>query len=88
MSRDCCVALSCDVMGLSAVCDCGISLSYSLDIKLRKNGVTHLQEMVTLDFIFRLVQCSGEDDSFNSICLDVLEGIEQVHSLMWFRKPH
>ena len=25
MSRDCCVALTCDAMGLSAICDCGIS---------------------------------------------------------------
>ena len=25
VSRDCCVALSHDVMGLSAVCDCGVS---------------------------------------------------------------
>ena len=25
VSRDCCVALSHDAMGLSAVCDCGIS---------------------------------------------------------------
>ena len=23
-SRDCCVALPCDEMGLSAVCDCGV----------------------------------------------------------------
>ena len=30
MSRICCVALSCVAMGLSAVCDCGISWSYSL----------------------------------------------------------
>ena len=30
VSRDCCVALPRGVMGLSAVCDCGISLSYSL----------------------------------------------------------
>ena len=32
MSRDCCVALPRGAMGLSAVCDCGISLSYSLTI--------------------------------------------------------
>ena len=32
MSRDCYVALPHDAMGLSAVCDCGISLSYSLTI--------------------------------------------------------
>ena len=25
VSRDCCVALPCGVMGLSAVCNCGIS---------------------------------------------------------------
>ena len=25
VSRDCCVALPCDAMDLSAVCDCGIS---------------------------------------------------------------
>ena len=30
VSRDCCVALPNDAMGLSAVCDCGISRSYSL----------------------------------------------------------
>ena len=30
MSRDCCVALPPSDMGLSAVCDCGISWSYSL----------------------------------------------------------
>ena len=32
MSHDCCVALPCDTTGLSAVCDSGISLSYSLTI--------------------------------------------------------
>ena len=32
VSRDCCVALPRGVMGLSAVCDCGISRSYSLTI--------------------------------------------------------
>ena len=32
MSRDGCVALPRGAMGLSAVCDCGISLSYSLII--------------------------------------------------------
>ena len=41
--------------------------------------------MVTLDFIFRLVHCSSEDVSFNSICLDVLEGIKQFYMLMWFK---
>ena len=35
--------------------------------------------MVTLDFIFRLVHCSSEDVSFNSICLNVLEGIKQFY---------
>ena len=41
---------------------------------------------VTLDFIFRLVHCSSEDVSFNSICLNVLEGIKQFYILMWFKK--
>ena len=42
---------------------------------------------VTLDFIFRLVHCSSEDFSFNSICLNVLEGIKQFNLLMWLKKP-
>ena len=29
---------------------------------------------------------SREDVSFNSICLNVLEGIKQFYLLMWFRK--
>ena len=41
---------------------------------------------VTLNFIFRLVHCSSEDVSFNSICLNVLEGIKQFYLLMWFKK--
>ena len=41
---------------------------------------------MTLDFIFRLVHCSSEDDSFSIICLNVLEGIKQFHLLMWFKK--
>ena len=41
---------------------------------------------VKLDFIFRLVHCSSEDVSFNSICLNLLEGIKQFYLLMWFKK--
>ena len=41
---------------------------------------------MTLDFIFRLVHCSNEDVSFNSICLNVFEGINQFHLLMWVKK--
>ena len=41
---------------------------------------------VTLNFIFRLVHCSSEDVPFNSICLNVLEGIKQFYLLMWFKK--
>ena len=41
---------------------------------------------MTLDFTFRLVHCSSEDVSFNSNCLNVLEGIEQFYLLMCFRK--
>ena len=41
---------------------------------------------VTLNFIFRLVHCSSGDVSFNSICLNVLEGIKQFYLLMLFKK--
>ena len=41
---------------------------------------------MTLDFIFRLVHCSSEDVSFNSISLNVLEDIKQFYLLMWFEK--
>ena len=41
---------------------------------------------VTLGFIFRLVHCSSEDISLNSIFLNVLEGIKQFYFLMWFTK--
>ena len=37
---------------------------------------------MTLDFIFRLVHCSSEYVSFNSICLNVLKGIKQFYLLM------
>ena len=42
--------------------------------------------MVTLDFIFQLVHFSREDVSFQSICLNLLEGIKQFYLLMWFKK--
>ena len=41
---------------------------------------------MALDFIFRLVHCCSEDVSFNSICLNVLEGFKQFYFLMWFKK--
>ena len=41
---------------------------------------------VTLDFTFRFVHCSSEDVSFNSNCLNGLEGIEQFYLLMCFKK--
>ena len=41
---------------------------------------------VTLNFIFRLVHCSRKNVSFNSICLNVLEGIKQFYLLMRFKK--
>ena len=41
---------------------------------------------VTFDFIFRLVHCSSEDVSFNTICLNLLECIKQFYLLMWFKK--
>ena len=42
--------------------------------------------MVTLAFIFRLVHCGSEYVSFNTICLNVLEGIKQFYFLMWLKK--
>ena len=36
VSRDCCVALPQGATGMSAVCDCGISCSYSLIILVRR----------------------------------------------------
>ena len=41
---------------------------------------------MTLDFIFRLVHCSSEDDSFNIFCLNVLDDIKQFYLVMWFKK--
>ena len=41
---------------------------------------------MTLDFIFRLVLCSREDVSINSIRLIMLEGIKQFYLLMWLKK--
>ena len=38
------------------------------------------------DVRFYLVHCNSEDVSVNSICLNVLEGIEQFCLLIWFRK--
>ena len=32
------------------------------------------------------MHCSSEDVSFNSICLNVLEGIKQFYLLMWSKK--
>ena len=53
MSRDCCVALPHDVTGLSAVCDCGISLLYSLFSKTLfpsyAEGVLILQDLLHLN---------------------------------------
>ena len=41
---------------------------------------------VTLDFIFRPLLCSREDVSFNSTCLNALEGVTQFILLMCFKK--
>ena len=48
------------------------TITYILKIVRRFCEIT-----VALDFIFRLVLCSREDVSFNSICPNVLEGIKQ-----------
>ena len=56
------------------------------NLKLLKMVRRICEITVTLDFIFRLMLCSHEDVSFNSICLNVLEGIKQFYLLMWFKK--
>ena len=40
----------------------------------------------TLNFIFRLVHCSSEDNSFNLICLNMLEEIPRLYLLTLFKK--
>ena len=42
--------------------------------------------MVILDFICWLMHCSREAVSFNSICLNFLEGINQFYLSMWLKK--
>ena len=37
-------------------------------------------------FYIQLILCSCEDVSFNNICLNVMEGIKQLHLLMWFNE--
>ena len=49
VSRDCCVALSHDAKGLSAVCDCGISCSYTLTIFIQCTGDSVWWGMVKID---------------------------------------
>ena len=56
------------------------------NLKLQKYGATHLRDNVDVRFIFRLVLRSCEDVKFNSTCLNVLEGINQLYILMWFKK--
>ena len=41
---------------------------------------------MTLNCIFRLVHCSSKDVSFNSIYLNVFEGIKQFYLLMLLKK--
>ena len=49
--------------------------------------VRHIRVItMTLDFIFWLVHCSGEEVLIDSVCLNVLEGINQFYLLMWFKK--
>ena len=42
VSRDCCLSLPHDATGLSFVCDCGISCSYSLCLNAFANVMQHL----------------------------------------------
>ena len=54
MYRDFCVALSHDAMGLSAVCDCGISCSYSLTIIETESKIQ--LSLITCSFRIRLLK--------------------------------
>ena len=56
------------------------------NLQLLKTVRRIFEIMVTLDLIFWFVHCSSEDVSFNIICLNVLEGIKQFCSSMWFKK--
>ena len=46
------------------------------NLKLLKNSATHLRDNGDVRFYLPLMHCSSEDVSFNSICLNVLEGIK------------
>ena len=48
MSHDCCVALPHDAKDLSAVCDCGISGSYSLTIPNFCNVSSQINNLIKL----------------------------------------
>ena len=61
-------------------------LIVDLNRKLLTNGATHLRDNGHVRFYLRLVLCSHEDVSFNSIYLNVLEGIKQFYLLLWFIK--
>ena len=41
--------------------------------------------MVKSNFIYRLVLCSHGDVSFNIMCLNMLDDIKQLYSLIWFK---
>ena len=45
MSRDFCVALPHCAMGMSGVCDCGISRSYSLTIQMFSDNSLEIQSL-------------------------------------------
>ena len=40
---------------------------------------------VKSNFIYRLVLCSHGDVSFNIMCLNMLDDIKQLYSLIWFK---
>ena len=61
MSRDCCVALPSGAMGLSAVCDCRISWSYSLTILVETGSEMSFSNVNILETYFLKV-------SLNTFC--------------------
>ena len=56
MSRDCFAALPRETMGLSAVCDCGISWSYSLFLL----GIYYCHQNFSIDYIHDRVSYQGD----------------------------
>ena len=83
MSRDGCVALPRGAIGLSAVCDCGISWSYSLFLKTKNVGLLFewlLKTGITVNIHVDKISTCGKD------ILDIILGCEWItKAIIWLR---